>query len=578
MLSAWALRAGRGAPDMPARRDDPSRPADGSAAIDAAAAIERGLERRIVVGFGFALIVLVTLAALSYWSVRSLLENRADAERARRAIDDITQVRALVRESDSSVRGFLLTARESDLRRYAEADARLDAAIAALGAGVRDDAVQRASWQAIVDTTRTMREAVRDTIAARRATDETLAGALYDASGHRDAMERLRGLLAGMVDHERSVLADRTARVDRAASFTLTMLPAGSVIAVLVTAISFLAIRRELRHRHALEAATRDLNRDLELSNRELERSNRELQDFAYVASHDLQEPLRKIQAFGDRLVAKHGAALDEQAQDYLRRMLSAARRMQALINDLLTYSRVSTRGAPFAPVDLARVASEVLADLEVQIERSGGEVRFDPLPTIDADATQMRQLLQNLVSNALKFRDPDRAPHVAVTCAPFDAGASEPPAPRAAPSSAAAARAPEAGAGAAAPHGADAPVDAPPTLASRARPAGSASALGDEPTDSARALSGLAAHPDAIEITVRDNGIGFDEKYLDRIFTPFQRLHGRDRYEGTGIGLAVCRRIVERHGGFITARSTPGAGSAFRIVLPRHHAEDTVS
>ena len=226
-----------------------------------------------------------------------------------------------------------------------------------------------------------------------------------------------------------------------------------------------------------------------------LQRSNRELAEFAYVASHDLQEPLRKIQAFGDRLKMKSAAALGLDGCDYLARMQNAAHRMQTLINDLLSYSRVTTKAQPFAPVDLGVVAREVLADLEISIEQTGGRVDIGPLPTIDADALQMRQLLQNIIGNALKYRRKDVPPVVQV--------------------------------------------------------------------------SGHGNGDAAVQITVQDNGIGFDVKYADRIFGVFQRLHGRDEYEGTGVGLAICKKIAERHGGRITAHGQPGHGATFVVTLP---------
>ena len=226
-----------------------------------------------------------------------------------------------------------------------------------------------------------------------------------------------------------------------------------------------------------------------------LERSNRDLQDFAYVASHDLQEPLRKVIAFGDRLVADYEEALDETGRDYLERMRDASKRMQTLISDLLAFSRVTTKGKPFTPVDLSIVAQDVVSDLEYRIEQTGGQVAIDPLPMVEADPTQMHQLLQNLVGNALKFHQADRQPVIKI--------------------------------------------------------------------------SGNSGDDRTCRIIVDDNGIGFEPKFTERIFQPFQRLHLRREYEGSGMGLAICRRIAERHGGDITAKSTPGEGATFIVTLP---------
>jgi light-regulated signal transduction histidine kinase (bacteriophytochrome) len=237
-----------------------------------------------------------------------------------------------------------------------------------------------------------------------------------------------------------------------------------------------------------------------------LEASNRELEQFAYVASHDLQEPLRKIQAFGERLSVKCKDGLSDEGQDYIARMQNAAVRMQTLINDLLTYSRVTTRGKPFMSVDLDDILKDVLTDLEVRIEQVGGRVVAGELPTIEADPTQMRQLFQNFIANALKFRKEEEPPVVEV-CGE--------------------------------------------TLAEEESAHGAISA-------GARC-----------RIIIEDNGIGFDEKYLDRVFGVFQRLHGPGTYKGTGIGLAICRKIAERHRGTITATSQPGIGSTFTVTLP---------
>jgi light-regulated signal transduction histidine kinase (bacteriophytochrome)/CheY-like chemotaxis protein len=238
----------------------------------------------------------------------------------------------------------------------------------------------------------------------------------------------------------------------------------------------------------------------------ELAHSNAELEQFAHVASHDLQEPLRKIISFGDRLKDKYSETLTPQGCDYLERMQKAAQRMQSLIEDLLTLSRITTKAQPFVSVDLAQVAQEVLSDLEVRIEQTGAKVEVGELPTLDAEPLQMRQLLQNLISNALKFHKKTEPPKIRIYSQLLNSAQQQP--------------------------------------------------------------AGNSRRSMLYQILVQDNGIGFDEKYLSSIFNAFQRLHSRSEYEGTGMGLAICRKIVERHNGSITATSSPGKGSTFIVTL----------
>lgn len=230
----------------------------------------------------------------------------------------------------------------------------------------------------------------------------------------------------------------------------------------------------------------------------ELRRSNFDLEQFASVASHDLQEPLRKIQAFSDRLQVKCAPALGDQGKEYLERIVNAVTRMRSLINDLLAFSRVTLKGQPFSRVDLQTVAREVVSDLEILIQQSGGRVELGPMPTIQADPLQMRQLFQNLIGNALKFHREGVPPVVRVAAEIVKEGAGT-----------------------------------------------------------------------VIRLTVADNGIGFDPRYASKVFGLFERLEPERAYEGTGIGLALCRKIVEQHGGTISVASTPGEGTTFTIDLP---------
>jgi PAS domain S-box-containing protein len=250
-----------------------------------------------------------------------------------------------------------------------------------------------------------------------------------------------------------------------------------------------------------LELRVNERTSELRVSNRalmeyaaKLERLNDELQEFAFVASHDLEEPLRKIQTFGLMLARKYQEHLGEQGRDYLIRITRAAKRMSDLLRSLLDYSRIASQPGPFEPVGLAELTSEAVSDLELVINQAGGTVEIGDLPHIDADAVQIRRLLQNLIANSMKY------------C-----------------------------------------------------------------KDSEKPVVRVYGHSSGTRCTifVEDNGLGFEEEYADRIFRPFQQLHGRNEYEGTGMGLAICRKIVEHHGGSITAKSMLGKGATFIVQLP---------
>lgn len=226
-----------------------------------------------------------------------------------------------------------------------------------------------------------------------------------------------------------------------------------------------------------------------------LEVLNRDLESFTFIASHDLQEPLRKILKFGEIIKNHASAQASEELADYIGRMQRAAIRMQALIADLLAYSRVSNRAPDLETTDLNQIVAEVLEDLDAGIQSSAAQIAVGALPVVPAEPVLMRQLFQNLIGNALKFREPGKPPVVTI-----------------------------------------------------------------------KAVQGS---PELVKIYVADEGIGFDELEVERIFRPFERLHNRGQYDGTGIGLAICHKIVEQHSGSITARSKPGEGATFIITLP---------
>ncbi len=292
-----------------------------------------------------------------------------------------------------------------------------------------------------------------------------------------DAADKLAGFEAGAVD------------------YVTKPLDGPEVLARIDTHLSLYALRRELQRHNAQlreEIATREQVQEA------LQRSNTELEQLAYVASHDMQEPLRMVASYLQLVEQRYRGKLDAEADEFIGFAVDGAKRMQALINDLLAYSRVGTKARPFAPTDCAAVVDTAIADLRVAIEECGAEVTRGPLPVVMADATQFTQLFRNLLGNAVKFRS-TRPPQVRIEAERADAGWC---------------------------------------------------------------------------FAVRDNGIGIEREYFDRIFVLFQRLHSRREYPGTGIGLALCKKIVERHGGRIWVESVQASGSVFRFTIPyRDHA-----
>ncbi len=252
------------------------------------------------------------------------------------------------------------------------------------------------------------------------------------------------------------------------------------------------SLEKEIKEHKRSEEQVKDLNRKLMENIRTLENANTELERFAYVASHDLQEPLRKIQTYGDLLQAKHSNTLNEEGLHFVDRMQKGSMRLQKLIKDILVYSRLTSSNEFFSRADLNEILQETLIDLEIKIKESNARIDSAKLPELFVNPGQIRQLFQNIISNALKFARPGVPPQMKITCWQ-DNG--------------------------------------------------------------------------YWNISITDNGIGFDELYADQIFVLFKRLN--DKSEGTGIGLAICKKIMDQHKGFIQAKSREGEGSTFLISLP---------
>ena len=275
--------------------------------------------------------------------------------------------------------------------------------------------------------------------------------------------------------------------------------------AVLIWVGTVTDIHQQKMANEMLEQRVRERTKELQLINDELESSNMELQQFASVASHDLKEPLRKIHMFSNLIKEKYFSEAESGAINYIDRIINSSARMTTLVNDLLSFSRLSVNQL-FRPTNLDQLLMDILADLELVIQEKNAVINVSELPEIEAVPGQMRQVFQNVLSNALKFSKKDTPPVINVQ----------------------------------------------------------AETIAEKSIESPASEDG-----NYCRITISDNGIGFDEQYRDKIFTIFQRLHTREKYEGTGIGLAITKKIVDKHGGIITATSAENVGSTFIIVLP---------
>tara|TARA_R110000744_G_scaffold1965_5_gene7663 strand:- start:6754 stop:8235 length:1482 start_codon:yes stop_codon:yes gene_type:complete len=440
-------------------------------------------------------------------STQSSLYNTGDV------IIELDDLHNLVLMAETGQRGYLLTEIPEYLTPYEDALSRLSEQLTdtkKLHSEVPDQEKRIAS---VVELVEHKIHELKITIELAIADEEKSALKLVMTGTGRNLYKELRAELEHIkileVNHRNTLFAILST-IEREAKVTFAI--SGITSALLLLGLAFFArlnAKNEVRYRQQLEQQNDELaekvalrTKELTLYSDELSRSNRELEDFAFVASHDLQEPLRKIRAFGDRIQSQYAQLLDEKGADYINRMKNAAERMSNLINDLLEFSRISTRGKPFTNVPLQQLIESTLDDLEISIEESDAKILLRDLPTINADPSQMHHLFINLISNAIKFRQVDIKPIIKIN---------------------------------------------------------------------------YYQEQTALEqwhiITVADNGIGFDQEFADKIFVPFQRLHARTEYKGTGIGLAICRRIVERHGGKISATSKLGEGTQFRIEIPVENA-----
>lgn len=471
----------------------------------------------------FALVV-VLLTSITWLSWESNQRQQKDDEWVLHTYEVISQIEtvfSMSRDAQIDARSYAATKNSAYLQSFTQIRTRLPHRIDSLEQMMPPGSVQRRQLQA-------MRPLLLQRLGINKElVDKVGQGSVTPAEAEdmltraRTILNTLRPAVATLVGIERQLIVERKALALSTHANTQRLIIVSALASLFLIGIVFLMLRRELLHRVKNEDKLRlyeanlqeqltheqTQNQHLEELNQALRLSNDNLEQFAYAASHDLQEPLRKIQAFGNLLREQYGQALGEEGADMLLRMESAADRMQNLIRDLLSYSRITTHAGQSQRVALDQLLAQVLNDLEWSTEQHEATVHVGTLPVIDGFPHQMSQLFQNLISNSLKFKKAGEKPEIS--------------------------------------------IDSRPLLEAEQQ----------------AWMNGHTGQYVCIEF--KDNGIGFEPKQSDRIFQLFHRLHGRDKYPGTGVGLALCKKVVENHKGQIKAVGEPQAGATFLIYLP---------
>ena len=495
----------------------------------------RTLSRNLVRSFSAMLLVLLALLGFALWNFHRL--GQADGWKAHtyQVLLESQRLKEDLFLMDSGVRGFVLNGKPGDLALLEGGKRGFREHFQELQLLVNDDALQE---QRLQETLRKKDDylEVAASILRERLPSDSLEEALLKSShtliARRAALDNVRATLDDFEATEKDLLAGRIKEQERWQHLTEATLWAGSAFSILLTLFLSSVCVKAVRESSSAYARLRDTNARLEgalsqlqetkegleaevnqrraaeerLSRAvgDLKRSNTELEQFAYVASHDLQEPLRAVAGCVQVLKRRYEGKLDERADQFIGHAVDGAMRMQNLIHDLLAYSRVGTKGKAFGEVSLDRVVDGALQNLSTALKESGAQIRRAPLPTLRGDAGQLEQVFQNLLSNAIKFRG-DTPPEIEIGCT----------------------------------------------------------------------QTHDAVHGEGWTFSVSDRGPGIEPQYFERIFVMFQRLHTRTEYPGTGIGLAIVKKIIERHGGHISVESEVGQGTTFRFFLPQNAPDE---
>ncbi|WP_461151264.1 sensor histidine kinase [Spirosoma pulveris] len=464
------------------------------------------MNRRIAFGFIVAMVLIASGFAISFYSY-----NRygGDMQRVRHTYDVISaleNIMSLMKDVETGSRGYVITNDSAYLEPYNQAIQLLPSQLEHLQTLTNDNKIQ-------IKRRQVLEQLIKDKLAI---TDARLDILPFDRRNNaisaesKRRMDLLRKHVALMIDTERVLMEARNRQADNSFSKTLIIIFALSLMTFLTLFILYRLLEKELAHRQQTADKLMAYDSQLRGQIRQLEASNEELERFAFVASHDLQEPLRKIQSFSNLITERYANLFDADSMLFMSKIANSAERMSKLIKDLLNFSRISSHQEEFKVVSLHEVVQRILDDQELRIKGMDVKLEIGDLPIIEGIASQMDHLFNNLVSNALKFVRPGVRPLLRIQARVVDS----------------------------------------------------------------ETYPDLIADRRYFEISIEDNGIGFDEKYVDHIFKVFQRLHGKSAFEGTGIGLAICKRVVMYHHGYITARSQPNEGATFVVVLPESQSQ----
>jgi signal transduction histidine kinase len=468
--------------------------------------VPQTLLRRTQVAFIWVALVPIALGVFAWWGNAQYRERVRWVSHTRDVLGEMNTLFLAITDSETSQRGYQLTGDESYLEPFRAASPRVERSIARLRELIRDSSAdQQGRFEELAAAVNLKMDELNRTIELRQTKGEAAAMAVMRTGVGQRAMDTIRRVTLSMNLREGRELEQlrEAARANELRSSVCFGVGIVSSVALLFWAyrlIVLYAYERKRAEQKAvglnaeLEQRVRERTAELAAANVRLTRSNADLERFAYIASHDLQEPLRMVSAYVDLLARRYEGKLDKDADDYIRFAIDGATRMRSLINDLLSYSRTGMQALRIAPTDFEKVLEAALDNLRILREEAGAEIVHEPLPVVPGDEAGLVLVMQNLLSNAIKFRHPGRPPRVLMTA---------------------------------------------------------------------------TRHADEWHFVVEDNGVGFEGQYAEKIFELFQRLHSTGVYPGTGIGLAISKRIIEAHGGRIWAESMEGTGSKFWFSLP---------